>query len=105
MPPIQFQDEVFIFSRRAESTGGLASAVNHAVLDAPGFRRTIDIDPTGQIPAVEEGHPILIRTINRGAGKQGHQESQASDHDSKVSNAAAKAIPTQPKEQRAYSPP
>src|SRR6185436_3243408 len=53
--PFDLKNEVFILAVCAHRAGGTAGAMDDPIADAPGLRRAICIDPTGEIAAVEKG--------------------------------------------------
>ena len=51
------QNEVFKLLLAAHDSDRLPAADEEAVLDAPGFRRGVDVDPVDEVLAVEEVDP------------------------------------------------
>jgi hypothetical protein len=52
--PFDDEDEVFILLGGAHDADGVAGANEEAVFDGPGFGRGVDVDPVGEVLAVEE---------------------------------------------------
>ena len=74
VPPLRLEDEVFILFLGPQGTDGFARAGDHAILDAPGFRCAVGIDPALEIIGIKHGPKALLST-GQLAGQEGGGDS------------------------------
>ena len=53
--PFDVEDEVFVLFFRAHDSDGVARANEETVADEPGVFARVDVDPAGEVFAIEEG--------------------------------------------------
>ena len=62
VPPFHLEDKILVHLQRPQLTDGLAGAVNHPLLHRPRSWRTVNIPPTLEGFAIEEGLEPLFTT-------------------------------------------
>src|SRR5262249_16827340 len=82
--PLQLQDVVLVHPLAAEHALGLAAANDEALAGLPRVRRAIDVDPAGQVAAVEQLDRLwLVVSADRGHDQhEGQTESKATHGES-----------------------
>ncbi|MDP7304916.1 MAG: hypothetical protein QGG09_17545, partial [Pirellulaceae bacterium] len=60
MPPLQLEDEILIHFQGPQLPDGLTGTVNHPVLHRPRIRTAVNITPTVEGFAVEDGPEAIF---------------------------------------------
>ena len=75
--PLQLQDVVLVHPLRPEHPRGLSGTDDDAVFDLPCGRGAVDVDPAGEVLAVEErDEAVVLRRGDSGGGTGGQEQSE-----------------------------